>query len=166
MFLALDVDYRDNVANGAGIVFDDILEDKSISEYTIKIDKINDYVPGQFFKRELPCLVEVIKIVKEEITTIIIDGYVWLSDNGKPGLGAHLYDEMDRKIPVIGVAKHHFHSNGNNCRIVCRGESRNGLFITSAGIDNDIAAEMIQKMAGEYRMPTLLKRVDTLCRNW
>ncbi len=35
----------------------------------------------------------------------VIDGYVWLDDQGKKGLGARLYDALDAQIPVIGVAK-------------------------------------------------------------
>jgi len=38
MFLALDVDYRGDVANAAGIVFSSCNDEKAISEYTAKLD--------------------------------------------------------------------------------------------------------------------------------
>lgn len=44
---------------------------------------------------------------------------------------------------------------------IFRGTSSKPLFITSAGIDLRDAAEHIEKMHGMYRMPTLLKLLDT-----
>jgi deoxyribonuclease V len=37
-------------------------------------------------------------------------------------------------------------------------------FITAAGCDAELAAENIRAMHGPFRLPTLLKRVDRLCR--
>ncbi|NJO92211.1 MAG: endonuclease V [Chloroflexia bacterium] len=166
MILAIDVDYKGNTANAAGIVFKDWKDSESFKEYTVQLDKIKEYIPGQFYKRELPCLTALHRIVNEEVTTIIIDGFVWLSDIYKKGLGAYLYQKLDRKIPVIGVAKKSFYSLGENYREIYRGESKSPLFITSAGIDLDIAADNIKIMAGEHRLPILLKKVDFLCRKW
>jgi deoxyribonuclease V len=47
---------------------------------------------------------------------------------------------------------------------VFRGESKNPLYVTTAGIDDEIAREFIQTMHGKHRIPTLLKRVDSECR--
>jgi deoxyribonuclease V len=166
MILATDVDYKGNKANAAGIVFSK-WEDKIIyKEYTVQLEKIKDYIPGQFYKRELPCLTKLLSIVEEDITTIIIDGFVWLDDLYKKGLGAYLYQKLNKTIPVIGVAKKSFYSLGENYREIYRGESKSPLFITSAGIDLDKSANCIKNMAGEHRIPTLLKKVDGLCRQW
>jgi hypothetical protein len=35
----------------------------------------------------------------------MVDGYVWLSSDGQPGLGEHLLASLVSPIPVIGVAK-------------------------------------------------------------
>ena len=166
MILATDVDYKGNTANAAGIVFKGWEDAASFKEYTIQLEKIKDYIPGQFYKRELPCLTALLRATNEEITTIVVDGFVWLSDIYKKGLGAYLYQKLDKKIPVIGVAKKSFYSLGENYREIYRGESKSALFVTSAGIDLDIAAENIKKMAGENRIPTLLKKADSLCRQW
>ena len=36
------------------------------------------YEPGAFYKRELPLLLEILGVANRAISTIIIDGYVWL----------------------------------------------------------------------------------------
>jgi hypothetical protein len=38
----------------------------------------------------------------------IVDGYVWLDDAGKPGLGAHLYQALGGRVAVLGVAETKF----------------------------------------------------------
>jgi deoxyribonuclease V len=38
------------------------------------------------------------------------------------------------------------------------------LFITAAGVSLERAADYIKAMHGPFRLPTLLKRVDQLCR--
>ncbi len=45
-----------------------------------------------------------------------------------------------------------------------RRESKKPLFITAAGIDLDYAAAGVEQMAGAYRIPDLLKRVDMLSK--
>ena len=54
----------------------------------------------------------------------------------------------------------------DRCRTIVRGESKNPLFITSEGIAVDEAAKLIQSMHGEFRIPTMLKLVDQLSREW
>ncbi|MCG3154810.1 MAG: hypothetical protein DKINENOH_01406 [bacterium] len=36
---------------------------------------------------------------------IVIDGYVYLDGNQKPGFGKHLYEALEEKSIIIGVAK-------------------------------------------------------------
>ena len=63
---------------------------------------------GEFYRRELPCLLAVLQnIPKPDV--IVIDGYVWLG-SGHSGLGAHLYDALNQTGAVVGVAKSRFHS--------------------------------------------------------
>jgi deoxyribonuclease V len=95
---------------------------------------------------------------------IIIDGYVYLDDYNKYGLGGHLFESLNRKIPIIGVAKTNFVSNKENKVELLRGKSINPLFITSIGIDIEIAKRNISKMFGEYRIPKLLKELDKLTK--
>jgi deoxyribonuclease V len=131
------------------------------AEYTAAVGSIEPYIPGQFFRRELPCLLAAIAKIAEPIDTLIIDGYVTLA--AQPGLGRHLYDALQQKIPVIGVAKTRF--AGAPAVQLFRGRSASPSFITAIGIDPATAANNIRHMHGPHRIPTLLKRVDRLARD-
>jgi deoxyribonuclease V len=77
-------------------------------------------------------------------------------------LGWHLFDALESKIPVIGVAKSRF--EGAPAHEVYRGASRRPLYVTAAGMTLAKAAANIQAMHGAHRIPTLLQRVDRLAR--
>ncbi len=161
MILAIDVHYREDFAKSASIEFDNWAEENILQIHETIIDEVEEYVPGEFYKRELPCLLQVIELSdREAIDLIIVDSYVVLNDDGKPGLGAYLYEALNKEIPVIGVAKKNFLSNTKNVREVLRGESQKPLYVSSMGIDIDEAAEKIKHMKGEYRLPEMLKLVD------
>jgi deoxyribonuclease V len=119
------------------------------------------YQPGRFYARELPALRAVLGDVGHHLSLVIIDGYVDLDPQGRPGLGAHLYTDLN--VPVIGVAKTAFRT-ASHAIAVRRGDARRPLYITSAGIPADRAAALIAGMAGPYRLPDALRRVDALAR--
>jgi deoxyribonuclease V len=123
--------------------------------------QVAPYQPGQFYRRELPCLLSVLATVAEPLEAIVVDGYVWLSDD-RPGLGAHLYEALGHREAVIGVAKTRF--AGAEAEPVIRGGSRRPLYVSAAGLERAAAARHIERMHGTYRLPTLLRRVDQLCR--
>jgi len=161
MILAIDVHYREDFAKSVSIEFDDWVDENILQIHETIIDEVEEYIPGEFYKRELPCLLEVIELSDRElIKLIIVDSYVVLNDDGKFGLGAYLYEALGEEIPVIGVAKKNFLSNTKNVREVLRGESQKPLYVSSMGIDIDQAAEKIRNMKGEYRFPEMLKLVD------
>jgi len=122
-----------------------------------------EYVPGEFYRRELPCIMDAIAPIVSSLETIVIDGYVTLDNSGRKGLGAHLYESLDRRVNVIGVAKTSF--VGSDGIEILRGNSRNPLTITPAGLTAAEAARLIQQMAGDHRLPTLIKRADYLSRH-
>lgn len=118
-----------------------------------------DYEPGAFYRRELPCLLDVLaRGPRADI--VVVDGYVWLGD-GKAGLGAHLHAALGGA--VVGVAKTRF-AGATDAIAVCRGVSRAPLYVSAAGMSTEEAAAMVAAMHGPYRVPTLLKRVDMLAR--
>lgn len=100
----------------------------------------------------------------ENIEVIIVDGFVYLDDDKKYGLGGHLYEKLNRQIPIIGVAKTNFASIEKNKKALYRGDSIKPLYITSIGIDLEEAFKNIESMHGEFRMPTLLKELDRLTK--
>ncbi len=110
----------------------------------------------------LPHLLRVLAVVKEPLEAVVVDGDVWLGE-GRAGLGAHLYEAPGRAVPVNGVAKTASHSPGP-AQLVLRGQSLRPLFVTAIGMDPTAAADCIRRMHGASRLPTLLGRVDRLCR--
>ncbi|MGD9636990.1 MAG: endonuclease V [Pirellulales bacterium] len=120
------------------------------------------YIPGQFYLRELPCIVSVIEKCQANLAAIVIDGYCEFGE-GRDGLGKMLYRQLQASIPVIGVAKNPFRSAGNATKLYRRNSTR-PLYITANGISIGSAAGCIDRMHGNYRMPTLLKQVDQLAR--
>jgi exodeoxyribonuclease-5/deoxyribonuclease V len=165
MILAFDTYYFDNKAKTVCLSFSNWTENENYQVYSEIIDGIEDYKSGEFYKRELPCILSLLeKLPFKDIKAIIVDGFVYLDDDNKLGLGAYLYETLEQKIPIIGVAKNNFATIIANKRQVLRGESIKPLFVTAIGINIDKAAELVKNMGGENRMPTLLKTLDTLTR--
>ncbi|WP_338873453.1 endonuclease V [Myxococcus stipitatus] len=162
MLACLDVDYRPDVTVAACVVFRDWTDATEATHHVDRGPPAAEYEPGQFYRRELPHLLRVLALVPEKLEAIVVDGYVWLGED-KPGLGAHLYEALGRAVPVIGVAKTAFHSSGIAVPVL-RGQSQRPLFVTAVGMSTATAAEHLQRMHGDARRPTLLGRVDRLCR--
>jgi deoxyribonuclease V len=163
MLACVDVDYRDHEAVVACVLFRAWTDAASAAEEVERLAQVEPYQPGQFYRRELPCLLAVLRKVPAPPEAVVVDGYVWLADETAPGLGGHLYAALGRAVPVIGVAKTRF-AGAVLARPVVRGISRRPLWVTAAGIDPDAAARHVVAMHGPFRIPTLLKRVDQLCR--
>ena len=164
MIVCFDVDYRENTAHIGGLVFLEWEDAEPFRAYQMVIEGVHDYVPGEFYKRELPCLIQLLDQITEPIHVIVVDGYVWLSEETK-GLGAYLYEAIRGSVPIVGVAKNKF-QRANTAIEVLRGESEKPLFVSSTGIETELAADYIKKMHGDYRFPTMLKAVDHLARSW
>ncbi len=147
----------------AGVVF--ASWESGIAEDIVlkSISRVEPYEPSQFFKRELPCLLEMIQSIPYRLSAVVIDGYVTLGDSGRPGLGIYLFEALGGFPPVIGVAKAPFRDTPEECRVY-RGGSRNPLYVTSAGMPLEEAKRNIQSMHGQYRIPAMLKQADRACR--
>jgi deoxyribonuclease V len=167
MILAFDTYYFDNKAKTVCIAFESWTNESNFKVYNEILDGIAEYTPGEFYKRELPCILSLLNKIKQEIDTIeliIVDSFVYLDDEGKFGLGGHLCNALNCEIPIIGVAKTNFATIDNLKKPIVRGDSIKPLFVTSIGIDLEKASELIQNMQGEFRMPTILKLLDTLTK--
>ena len=163
MLAAVDVHYRGSKAITGCILFEDWQADEPQSEELIELNIYEPYQPGLFYKRELPCLLAIFESLGANFEAIIIDGYVWLASQ-KPGMGYFLFEELGSQVPIVGVAKNSYSGN-DIAEPVLRGGSKHPLYVTSAGIDGKLAAEHIANMHGKFRLPTILKRVDKICRN-
>jgi deoxyribonuclease V len=91
----------------------------------------------------------------------VSDGYADLDPSGRPGLGARAHPGFG--LPVLGVAKSRFRT-ATHAVPVLRGSSVRPLFVTAAGMPADVAADLVRRMAGRYRLPDALRRADTLTR--
>lgn len=165
MILALDTYYQNDTAKTVCIRFHHWADEQHADVLTEELGSVEEYQPGAFYRRELPCILSILKKTDVQDTeAIIIDGYVLLDDTGKHGLGGYLYEALNRKIPVIGVAKTNFANNTLHKKEVYRGGSQRPLYITTLGIPPETACNYIRSMHGAYRIPTLLKTLDTLTR--
>ncbi|WP_395749261.1 endonuclease V [Prosthecobacter sp.] len=160
LIAALDVCYHEHGATAAAVLFAQWTDDKPIAQELSQISQVAEYEPGQFYRREMPCLLDILKRLPLPPAVIVVDGHVWLRPD-EPGLGWHLHTATG--IPVIGVAKTSFDGSPHAAHVL-RGGSHRPLFVTAVGLPQNDAAEHIHSMHGSYRMPTLLKLVDHLCR--
>ncbi len=163
MILAIDVDYRESEAVVAGVVFDAWEDEIAAQIYYSVISEIKDYESGSFYLRELPCIIQLLEEYQLSPDVIVVDGFVYLGEESKPGLGQHLYNALDQNIPIVGVAKRPFKGTPPETEIL-RGQSAKPLYITSIGIDIETAKYSVLSMHGKHRIPTLLKRADRECR--
>jgi deoxyribonuclease V len=161
MIACVDVDYKETQAVAAGIAFRDWLDESVVEERAVSLPNIQPYQSGRFFIRELPCLLAVLAVLPP-VQIVLIDGYVWL-EKKRPGLGAHLYQSLDGRVPVIGIAKTRY-IGAEDVQEIRRGKSKQPLYISAVGLGAAQAAEHVCSMRGPYRIPTLLKRVDLLSR--
>jgi deoxyribonuclease V len=160
--LCVDVHYSGGSATAAGVMFRRWDDPMPLDEVTVSTRVPSDYEPGAFYKRELPCIIELLAHLPQQPNLIIIDGYVWLG-RSRPGLGHHLFSVLGGQTPVVGIAKNRF-AGMEEATEVLRGGSKRPLFVTAEGIDRDDVAGRIATMQGEHRIPTLIKRADQLCR--
>jgi deoxyribonuclease V len=165
MLVALDVAYGESQGYAVAVAFPDWASDAVSAVYTATIEQVPAYEPGAFYKRELPCLLAVLAQVNlAEVSCLVIDGYVTLGPDSRPGLGTHLYHTLGGHLPIIGVAKTRFAGVGPQVAPVLRGQSANPLYVSSIGIALAEAATLVQQMHGSYRFPTLLKHLDDLTK--
>jgi len=163
MILAVDVDYKEeDKAVASGVLFDSWEDGLPTKTLSVSVNNVLPYESGQFYKRELPCILALLEKIEEKLDCIVVDGYVNLG-KGKRGLGAYLFDALEGKTPIIGVAKNAFKDIEKDT-FLYRGESKKPLYITSISMAIEDAKKAIECMHGKYRFPTLLKEVDRMCR--
>jgi deoxyribonuclease V len=158
---AVDVQYLDaGGARAAVVLADDPAFATVVASHVVLLPAVADYAPGAFYRRELPAI-QAVLAEAPRVGLLIVDGYVDLDPEGRPGLGAHVHESLG--IPVIGVAKTSFRT-ATHAVPVRRGTSTRPLYVTAAGMSTVDAARLVAAMAGPHRIPAALKRVDALAR--
>jgi len=158
----LDAAYSETSAGGACALFPTWDAAEPVHVLTYRQGVAAAYEPGSFYKRELPILLAVLNQLERPPETVVIDGYVWLDGDRRPGLGAFLYEALAQRTRVVGVAKTSF--GEAPCIPVVRGNSQRPLFISAAGMNVEEAARGVRTMHGRHRTPTLLRLVDREAR--
>jgi deoxyribonuclease V len=161
MFAAVDVHYPPaGGARAALVLAPDAAFSVIAGEKTAFTGQVAPYQPGEFWRRELPPVRAVLAGVGD-LDLLIVDGYVTLDPDGRPGLGAYAHEEFG--VPVIGVAKTRFVLAVHAIPVV-RGTATRPLYVTAAGMPPAEAAGLVRAMAGKFRLPDALRRADALAR--
>src|SRR5579859_3564298 len=160
-FAAVDVHYLGNASACAALVTaSDAQFSVLTGSRTALVPDPGPYRPGEFYLRELPPLRAVLQD-QPGLALIVVDGYVDLDPDGRPGLGSYVHAEFG--VPVIGVAKTRF-ARATHAASVRRGQSDRPLYVTAAGLPVPEAADLVQQMTGAFRIPDALRDVDRLAR--
>ena len=168
MLLATDVGYTPvgelTQARAAAVRFDAWDSPTPVDAWVSSIENAAPYVPGEFYRRELPCLWPLVQEAARRgpLDVVIVDGFVDLGPRGD-GLGRHLWRRLRAEAmtaEVVGVAKRPF--KDAVAVPALRGESEVPLWVSTTGPSLDEAAAAVRRMHGPYRLPTLLKRVDQI----
>ena len=161
MKLAVDAYYTGNKAKVVGVLFENFSDEKPLKIISKVVDGVAPYESGSFYKRGLPCIVSLLQDLDvRDISLVVVDGFVYLDDDGRYGLGGHLYERLERRVQVVGVAKSPFKGSCKLVIEICRGGSKRPLFISVIGMDVDEAARLVKGMSDEFRLPSLLKILD------
>ena len=158
-----DVHYPADGGAHAALLVADGPDFATITEQrTAWLDRVADYRPGRFFERELPGLRAVIGDLAP-LDLLIVDGYVDIDPNGRPGLGVHAH-QAGLAAVVVGIAKTPFRT-ATHAIPVLRGVATKPLMVTAVGMDVAEAAALVTRMAGTARVPDAVRNVDRLARN-
>ena len=160
-FVTVDVHYPGSGgARAAAVVAADARFCEVVAERTQDVAEVAPYRPGEFYLRELPPIRAVLSGLSG-LGPLVVNGSADLDPGGRPGRGA--YAQAEFGIPVIGVAKTAFRT-ASHAVLVLRGTSVCPLFVAAAGMPRDEAADLVQRMAGQHRLPDAIRRADTLAR--
>ena len=162
MILFVDVNYIDNTGFIAAGIVNSIYDKEFIKIYKTTLIDLPEYEAGLFYKRELPCILKILSIVDTNYDAIVIDGFVDLGEDLSPGLGRHLYQEVNKT--VIGIAKNYYTGTKEEC-FVYRNNSKKPLYVSSTSPYNNLINYYVASMHGRFRLPTLVTKIDLHSRN-
>ena len=162
MIAILDVHYERTMARTGCVLINAWQDVRPRAVHVASTPVSREYIPGRFYLRELPCLTNLLERLERRPEMIVIDGHVWLLP-GRPGLGHYLFEALKGDSVVIGVGKTAFKGSEGAVRVT-RGRSRKPLYVTADGMPKDEAAACIRTMAGQHRIPLMLKMADHLAR--
>jgi deoxyribonuclease V len=75
MIACVDVDYRGDTALAACVLIRSWTDAEAAAELREPIPHVEAYQPGEFYKRELPCILVVLAKTDEPNDMIVVDGW-------------------------------------------------------------------------------------------
>lgn len=167
MIIAFETYFYNGNSYTVGGVFETWADD------TIKyfVTSKQEYKDGEdAFSYDISCIMQCLSLVNiDNIDTIIINGFVWLSQDGKTtteGLGAKLNDAIIEKYGepknIVGIStKKHF-VKIPNCYEVFRDEdNEHPLYVTCSNPDYaEHYSVLVTRMWGKYKMPTIFRLIQ------
>lgn len=172
--LAIDIYYEEDSAHVVGIMFESLEHDSVPSEIYECFSAVESgYISGQFYKRELPPIIDLLENyiglsrISAEVEMIILDGFYMLSNNNE-GLGKHLESYLDSKgikVEIMGIAKSGVSSFSQFAQSCIRGKhgTTSPLWVNGS-VRGKNYSKLVKKMSGEYRLPDILKYLDNLTK--
>lgn len=161
--------YSDTNCYTVGLVFDQWNSKEPLYILESTVTEFSPYVPGKFWKRELPGILSIIqKINLLEFDTILLDGFTGLIDSSgirSSGLGEKLEANinMHSRLSIIGVAKTLFGKSDLCSSPVYRGQAKTPLWVSvtpGSEVSLPTAANYVKSMHGDYKIPSILKQLD------
>ena len=166
MKLAMAVHRVGTGAVAAAVAFDDWDAPEATRTYQHVVTQVEPAPRGDLDLRDLPCLLQLLRVHGLQPELIVIDGFVHLDSGETPGLGRHLHHALEGRTAIIGVAKTGPPGlPGLPAQFeVAREEEARPLVLTCIGIDLNAAKARLRAMHGQRRVPTLLKLVARLAK--
>ena len=97
----LDVHYRQTSAVTACVEFDSWQDRNPAAIHVSVVDGYAEYVPGRFFERELPCLLDALGCLDRKFEVLVVDGFVHLKPPQEKGLGFYLAESLPYHAAVV-----------------------------------------------------------------
>jgi deoxyribonuclease V len=161
MFAAVDVHHVGaSGARAALVAAADVRFSSLTSERTVLFTGVELYRPGEFYRRELEPVLAVCAGAGP-LAAVVTDGYVDLDPCGRRGLGSYVREGTrdTRRGRRKERLSRHLPRDDRDARSVTP-----SLYVTAAGMEVSVAAAMVRDMAGTYRIPDALRKVDRLGR--
>jgi deoxyribonuclease V len=163
LYAAIDVHYSNRLAATALVEFQDFSSCSILRSLYRETEISAPYIPGKFYLRELPCILNILEHSDRQYQIVIIDGYVFLKEPVCFGLGGHLARAIGYETIIIGVAKNYLRM-AERFVAVKRGKSSRPLYVSALNMETEAAGLVIKEMHGDNRIPCILKLADQISR--
>jgi len=163
LVVAVQFDSGTGGAVAAAAGFDEWGDMEPLRTWTSAIAPLPRPARGEPDRRDVACVLQLLKDHALQPALIVIDGHVHLDAQETPGPGRHLFEALGGTVPVIGVSRAASSTLPAQFE-VHREEDARPVFVTCAGIDLGAAKARVRNLHGRKRVPTLVKLAARLAK--